>query len=837
MATNNSSIVSKRSVERLYYPEPHFIRYFVKKPIKRSPLINKGYWLRMWAISATIEDFLQRSSIKRVVLNLGCGASVCSKPCRLKPTSILTIISDPTPFRFLSQLAEMCSGAVFVDVDHGELMKTKTEIINRTPQLRGLLSNVRADTATSSILLHSDQYVAIGCDLRNLSELDRAIKAVLTPDTAILCVAEVSITYMELQNSDSLISWAAGLPNGMREPAVLSRVANTPEDVIFCLLEQCLPDGPDHPFAKTMLNHFEKLRSPLRSVQTYQTLKLQEQRFLDRGWCYASAISLWDVWSTEARLSPDLKRDTEPFDEWEEFGLFACHYFILLASNKSRNFCPSFFASYDANEQIRAEPFVFETCTVSHAQYTTNPKSKVSRHHAALIVPRGECVGAHGGMGLHSRLSSVDHYSKCILSSDSLSAPPSSPRLCHSITELSDGCCLLVGGRTSPTTALADCWLLDRVGWKSVASLPSPRYRHCASPISCPKASGLLIFGGKSNDTQVHDEWLLWEPETSWRVLHVASETPRARFGASIASLGPLNGVLFGGMDDTGLILDDFWHWNLVLANEQIEKIELRRISERHYGHPRNSALWARFGASAHILADRLYVVGGIGQSGYISRDQEIISTDLERFAEEEPNPRPAISECWESHCIPPNISRPLLVGHCSYLGGDHELLIVGGGAVCFSFGTFWNAGSWTMPLRTVERLVSPWKMLSNIETLDKVPQSHPLEDKIPQEPQMKKVRELMFGQALELDFESLLQERQPGLLKGLELGPCVKLWTSDHMGEAVGLERAVRMALLTQIAVDNSSYSGRSAQGRCISNEFPEKELRIRHSLLRRVH
>jgi tRNA wybutosine-synthesizing protein 4 len=42
--TNNSSIVSKRSVERLYFPnEPHFFRYFVKRPQRRSPLINRGY--------------------------------------------------------------------------------------------------------------------------------------------------------------------------------------------------------------------------------------------------------------------------------------------------------------------------------------------------------------------------------------------------------------------------------------------------------------------------------------------------------------------------------------------------------------------------------------------------------------------------------------------------------------------------------------------------------------------------------------------------------------------------------------------------------------------------
>ena len=74
--TNNSSIVSKRSVERLYYPEPYFFRYFVKKPQRRSPLINRGYWMRMHAIDTVIQRFLDNGKLshkRKVVINLGCG--------------------------------------------------------------------------------------------------------------------------------------------------------------------------------------------------------------------------------------------------------------------------------------------------------------------------------------------------------------------------------------------------------------------------------------------------------------------------------------------------------------------------------------------------------------------------------------------------------------------------------------------------------------------------------------------------------------------------------------------------------------------------------------------
>jgi len=75
MQTNGSSIVSKRSVERIYYPdEPHYFRYFVKKFMRRAPLINRGYYLRLHVIDLAVRRFLERPSEKtKVVVNLGCG--------------------------------------------------------------------------------------------------------------------------------------------------------------------------------------------------------------------------------------------------------------------------------------------------------------------------------------------------------------------------------------------------------------------------------------------------------------------------------------------------------------------------------------------------------------------------------------------------------------------------------------------------------------------------------------------------------------------------------------------------------------------------------------------
>jgi hypothetical protein len=57
--TNDSSIVSKRSVERTGYDiksvKGEWFRYFVKKPVRRAPLINLGYFIRMKAVENVID--------------------------------------------------------------------------------------------------------------------------------------------------------------------------------------------------------------------------------------------------------------------------------------------------------------------------------------------------------------------------------------------------------------------------------------------------------------------------------------------------------------------------------------------------------------------------------------------------------------------------------------------------------------------------------------------------------------------------------------------------------------------------------------------------------------
>ena len=83
-----------------------------------------------------------------------------------------------------------------------------------------------------------------------------------------------------------------------------------------------------------MLSHFEKLKTPLKSVFAYPDIQSQQARFINRGWSQVDVSSLWQIWSSDEWLSADKRKwlDTiEPFDEWEEFALFASHYCVVMA--------------------------------------------------------------------------------------------------------------------------------------------------------------------------------------------------------------------------------------------------------------------------------------------------------------------------------------------------------------------------------------------------------------------------------------------------------------------------------------------------------------------------
>ncbi|UNI16231.1 tRNA methyltransferase ppm2, variant 3 [Purpureocillium takamizusanense] len=754
MGTNSSSIVSKRSVERLYYPdETHFFRYFVKKFQRRAPLINRGYWLRLRAIDVVVRQFLTRpSERKKLVINLGCG-------------------SDVLPWQCHARHGSACDRVLFIDIDYPDLMYKKRAVVLETPELKELLGQEYI-IGESDILLRSERYCQIGCDLRQLQKLRTTLESFLSlDDCEVLFVAEVSITYMDTTSADLLLQWASIV--GKAE---------------FCLLEQILPHGPDHPFAKTMLIHFDKLKTPPRSVRQYPTLDSQRNRFLDRGWADVAIWDLWQVWSDDYFVNGEERSaldQVEPFDEWEEFILFSRHYFIVHAVAPGVVVVDRGGSLATGGAAPSRTPN-FERLDVA---VTTHSNSAPRRRYGeAFLVSdsRGRKSLLHmGGLGSSGRSDSWDIYS---LSGHSepprlpLRGPPS--RMCFTMTDLGDFGILLAGGRTSPGNALSDCWLYQKgakPSWQMTWRLPAPLYRHSA--IRLKGTSLALVLGGKTGASTLSSECYVFCLERGWLRCHVQGADRCAAFGAVVygdASVetkeGVFSGVVAGGIREDGCICTKEYSWRLSVLEER-PTIEFKVLSD---SQQLGGAL-ALFGAKCVDLGPDWLLCGGLGhEASFLGRDLVLISRDIDGKRIAKVHGAKNESMAW-----------PFMIG-CGAVTTSTRVLLVGGGATCFSMGTFWDAGVYSIDIlgalsgekpRTrgnpavqhteTRRIVSTAGATSPAD-------AHGEELTITQVPRIR------LGTGA-ITFDDILSDAKPVILEGLTVGTCVEKWTPRYMVEQVG--------------------------------------------------
>ncbi|GKT79015.1 leucine carboxyl methyltransferase 2 [Colletotrichum tofieldiae] len=791
MATNSSSIVSKRSVvryistylacreertyrvkERLYYPnEPHYFRFFVKKFQRRAPLINRGYHLRLKVIDTLVRRFLQKPSPrKKVVVNLGCGSDVLPWQCEVR-------------------YPESCRDVTFVDVDYPDLIEKKRQIVLETPELQGLLGAWEV-SQDSPIVLKSQKYCQVGCDLRQLTTLQTCLDTLFDmPNTEFLFVAEVSITYMDTEGADGVISWASAL--GHAE---------------FCLLEQILPDGPEHPFAHTMLKHFNKLNTQLKSVHRYPTVASQKNRFESLGWPSTESWTLWETWSDDLFMTAAERRAldaVEAFDEWEEFALFASHYFVMLASTPhpevnghvSRPLAELDVQSY----QIPANTSVYEASR-GHRRFG-----------AAMLVenPDGQAFISHNfGQGPNGRTSSEDVYrisSQPVTSGSSRKGPPG--RVCHTLTDLGSAGALLAGGRASPSTAFKDCWLFKKVfnTWERVQDLPTPLFRHSVTRLS--SSSLALLAGGRTNHVQTSAEYLLFDPTKGWIKCRTQSAPP-SLYGATFVctgSSGPrtFEGFLAGGNLEDGIVNQVVYTWKLELSESEVRPSQGLNgfMCAPAYVHKQHSlsfvqqtpqdgrapSILSRFGSIAVQSNGYTLLFGGVIKDVQLPSAYDILVLKAEEGHVE------VIARLDGTDGS--SVVRPFMVGSSVVPYGHGSFAIVGGGATCFSMGTYWAAGSHSFHF-DASRLSArsdtvpppsqpePVKYLETVE-ITASDKENAVESLDPAEKQAIPRVEVETAE----QFQKILEAGKPVIIVGSDIGPCKSAWSAEYLVNSVGPE------------------------------------------------
>lgn len=573
-----------------------------------------------------------------------------------------------------------------------------------------------------------------------------------------------------------------------------------------------------------MIQHFNNLQTPLQSIQKYPNLEHQERRFSDAGWNFANARSLWDLWSDPSFISREQKiaiNATEPFDEWEEFFLFASHYFILMAAqpSKARSSLDQTRSYLSSSISLTSTPLALhqkDQLKPSMKKFKVSSEPGGQRRFGA-IIPISECVlGHHGGLGGQNRLNTTEVYKSSTISPVKSSLPPleAEARMCHTVTAFGEGCCLLFGGRTSPDRAMSDCWLYTKATWERVADAPVALYRHCATAISLHATyQGVLIYGGKTTAGNIENNWYLWDMIRGWAKVEVLGTKIQPRFGAAMTSIDDGNGILLGGMGDDGTILPEAWRWSLVDLESE-PKVKLAVAIEDGLIEPTGDypSIICRFGACLVWSSIHLFLIGGIS---FRLLPQKLDIIEL--------YPRRDSSEYYESavkyaHRLTPSAidltmaegdSLPLLVGH-SVFGSKGALIIVAGGAVCFSFGTFWNQKVWTMqaqfnydssgekePLWSLERNPE-WSMIDappisrqKTETDHQTTQS--VKTPVNNADNIPTFRVIQRGRVeTARHFDRIIDRSTPSVIEGLDLGSCVTEWTLDNLERKIGTGRLV---------------------------------------------
>lgn len=140
------------------------------------------------------------------------------------------------------------------------------------------------------------------------------------------------------------------------------------------------------------------------------------------------------------------------------------------------------------------------------------------------------------------------------------------------------------------------------------------------------------------------------------------------------------------------------------------------------------------------------------------------------------------------------NGRKPLLTGHAAYALDHDQVLFLGGGAVCFSFGTFWTEGTWTLQPVDSKRdntwaMVAPRKDLAAKGPRPPANQSYASNPLKGTEPvQIPRIRIESAAQ-----FQQLVANGKPVVIEGSDIGRCTHLWNKEYLTSAVGADRKVR--------------------------------------------
>jgi len=292
--------VSKLSACTLGYYDDTFLKFFVGKKTRRSPLINRGYYARVAAMDMVIDRFMEQAGEEAQIVALGAG-------------------SDTTYFRRKENGRGVAK--LYVEVDLERVIRKKLCLIKQTPKVLEVLGVEANQVDETSSGLFTPKYVLSYCDLREVDSLNELLGRIpgFSFETPTLFISECVLCYVKPCDSNPLLRW----------------MSYKFDSCAFVSYEQILPDDA---FGRTMLGHFERRGCPLLSIRTYPDVESQQKRLEELGFDFVQVFDMNDIYyKCIDRADVARAEKLEIFDEFEEWHLMQAHYCIVLSVKRGAN--------------------------------------------------------------------------------------------------------------------------------------------------------------------------------------------------------------------------------------------------------------------------------------------------------------------------------------------------------------------------------------------------------------------------------------------------------------------------------------------------------------------